>query len=287
MSDASQILRDILDLKQLDELTYEGISYYPGWPRIYGGQVIAQAIKAATLTAEGRDCHSMHAYFMRPGDPEHSVIYKVDPVRDGKSFHTRVVYAIQNKEVIFSMGASFHKSEKGLDHQDELGDTPLPDDLPTTQDLIAAHGEGLPKQVVQYFSKDRPFELRLPNLSRYKNPKSKSVAKQELWLRAVSPLSDETAMHQAALGYISDLTLLDTALIAHGKLIFDPKLMLASLDHAIWFHRPFKVDEWLLYRQTSPNSFGARALCFGQFFDLNGKLVASTAQEGLVRERTK
>lgn len=288
MSSAFQILIDVINLKKVDELTYEGMSYYPGWPRIYGGQVIAQAIKAATLTANGRDCHSMHAYFMRPGDPHQSVLYKVDPVRDGKSFHTRVVYAIQNKEVIFSMGASFHKTEPGLDHHDELGNTPLPNELPKTIDLIEKEGKDLPDKVKKYFSRERPFELRLISLDRFiePSPNHPRPSKQEFWLKAISKLDDDTATHQAALGYISDMTLLDTALIAHGKHVFDPKLMMASLDHAIWFHRPFRADEWLLYRQKSPNTFGARGLSFGQFFNERGKLIATTAQEGLIRERT-
>ncbi len=286
MSNALQILTDLLELKEIEPLTFVGPSYDPGWRRIYGGQVIAQAIKAAALTEKVRDCHSIHAYFLRAGDPSKPVTYKVDAVRDGKSFNTRMVYASQDDEVIFTMGASFHKTEPGFDHQEDIEDIPRPDELPTVKQAIAMFGDDIPAPALHYFSKERPFELRPTDLTRYQASSrgEKRPASQDFWMRAISSLGDDPGDHRAALGFASDFTLLDTALIAHGKLIFEPNLMMASLDHAIWFHRPFRADDWLLYRQTSPTGFGARALCFGRFYDLSGRLIASTAQEGLIRQ---
>lgn len=285
MPNPIEILQNLLQLEQIAPNEYRGQSHNPGWHRVYGGQVIAQAILSASKSAPDMQCHSIHGYFMRPGDPEKPITYKIDPVRDGRSFQTRMLYAAQGNQKIFAMGASFHKQEDGPDHQDEMGDIPHPDDLTPIKQLMEENRDKLPPEVVAYFEKDRPFEMRPLDISRYIDPKP-APAVHSFWIRAISPLAGDTAYHQAALGYASDFTLLDTALIPHGKLLFDPSLMVASLDHSMWFHRPFKADEWLLYRQTSSNAFGARALCHGQFFNLKGQLIASTAQEGLTRPKT-
>ncbi len=287
MSNAIQILHNILSLQETAPNTYLGQSHNPGWNRVYGGQVIAQAIMAVTKTArKDVTCHSMHGYFMRPGNPQKPIDYKIDPIHDGRSFQTRMVYANQEQETIFVMGASFHKTEQGLEHQDDMGSVPKPDDLPSIEQLITDDKDQFPPEVTAYFQSKRPFQMRPLDVTRYITPTPKEP-KQAFWIKTTAPLKDNLALHQAALGYASDFTLLDTALIAHGKLLFDPSLMMASLDHAIWFHRPFRIDDWLLYRQTSSNAFGARALCHGQFFDQKGTLVASTTQEGLTRSITK
>ncbi len=285
MTNTPNLLDELLDLQEIGPHTYLAQSHNPGWNRVYGGQVIAQAIIAATNSVKTQDiCHSAHGYFMRPGDPEKPITYRIDPVREGKSFQTRMIYASQDEETIFTMGASFHKNEPGPDHQDQMGDVPQPDDLPPMSDLIAANRDKLHPEVARYFERDRPFEMRPIDISRYMEPKP-APPTQSIWLKPNSRLEGPFAKHQSALGYASDFTLLDTALIAHGKLLFDPSLMLASLDHSIWFHRNFDINDWLLYRQTSSNAHGARALCHGQFFTKDGILVASTAQEGLTRPK--
>lgn len=286
MENPINILLDLLNFEETSPNEFRAPSYNPGWNRVYGGQVIAQAIMAASKTVEKETCHSIHGYFMRPGDPNKPITYKIDPVRYGRSFQTRMVYAQQNDETIFTMGASYHKQEQGLDHQDQMGTVPMPEDLPNMQELLDQNKAKLPEAIVAYFSKERPIELRLIDIDRYINPQPKP-GMQSLWIRTSGPINGDTALHQAALGYASDFTLLDTALIPHGKLVFDKDLMMASLDHSMWFHRPFQADEWLLYQQTSSNAFGARGLGFGKFFDRNGRLVASAAQEGLMRPINK
>ncbi|GJM03689.1 MAG: acyl-CoA thioesterase II [Rhodomicrobium sp.] len=282
MSKAFEILLDTLNLTPKSELIYEGPSYDPGWNRVYGGQVIAQALIAASKTAPDKECHSLHGYFMRPGDPDQAVSYHVDPVHDGRSFLTRMIHAKQGNETIFAMSASFHRKETGLDHQDSLVDIPKPEDLPNAAELLDQHSDKLPPEVVAYFLRDRSFEMRPIDINRYINP-TPSKPEQGFWIRPSGKIDGSKAIQKAALAFVSDFTLLDTALIAHGKLLFDPAIMTVSLDHSIWFHRPFDINDWLFYRLTSPNAYGARALCFGQFYDQNGKLIASTAQEGLTR----
>lgn len=282
MSKAFEILLDMLNLKALDELTFQGPSYDPGWQRVYGGQVIAQALLAATGTAPEKQCHSLHGYFMRPGDPNQPVTYYVDPVHEGRSFQTRMIYAKQGRETIFAMGASFHRRETGLDHQDQLGDIPKPDELPNAAELLDKYSQHLPPEVVAYFLRDRSFEMRPIDITRYINP-TPATPEQGFWIRPTGRIEGPETLHRAALAFVSDFTLLDTALIAHGKFLFDPSIMTVSLDHSIWFHRDFDINDWLFYRLSSPNAFAARALCFGQFYDLEGNLIASTAQEGLTR----
>ena len=284
MSQAVKTLLEILDLETLEVNLFRGLSPQSGWQRVFGGQVIGQALVAAYRTVDGRIAHSLHGYFLRPGDPSVPIIYEVDRIRDGGSFSTRRVVAVQHGQAIFSMGASFHKHEEGLAHHMKMPDVPPPESLPSEAELKDLLFDRLPPQVKAYWERERPIEIRPVDLSRYLSPE-KRVATQQMWIRATGTLGDDLALNQCVLAYASDFTLLDTALIAHGRFIFDPTLMLASLDHSIWFHRRLRVDDWLLYAQDSPSSGGGRAFCRGTLFARTGELVASTTQEGLVRER--
>ena len=284
MSRALDELLSILDIERLEVNLYRGLSPQVGWQRVFGGQVIGQALVAANRTVTGRNTHSLHAYFLRAGDPSVPIIYEVDRIRDGGSFSTRRVVAIQHGQAIFSMAASFHKEEPGLHHQIKMPEVPAPESLPSEAELKARFMERMPPQVRAYWERERPIEIRPVDLSRYLEPGNHAPT-QQVWIRATGRLGDDLALHQCVLAYASDFTLLDTALIAHGRFVFDPSLMLASLDHAIWFHREFRADEWLLYAQDSPSSGAGRAFCRGTLFTRSGELVASTAQEGLVRDR--
>ena len=284
MSAALNQLLSILDLETLEKNLFRGLSPQVGWQRVFGGQVIGQALVAANRTVEGRMAHSLHAYFLRAGDPAVPIIYEVDRIRDGGSFSTRRVVAIQHGHAIFSMAASFHKEEGGLEHQMAMPDVPPPEDLPSEAELKEQLIDKLPEPVKAYWQHERPIEIRPVDLSRYFSPETRDPS-QQVWIKATGDLGDDLALHQCVLAYASDFTLLDTALIAHGRFVFDPALMLASLDHAIWFHERFRADDWLLYAQDSPSSGAGRAFCRGTLFTRDGRLVASTAQEGLVRER--
>ena len=284
MSQALDQLLAILDLETLEQNLFRGLSPQVGWQRVFGGQVIGQALVAAYRTIEDRAAHSLHAYFLRAGDPKVPIIYEVDRIRDGNSFSTRRVVAIQHGQAIFSMAASFHKHEEGLIHQAKMPDVPQPEALSSEAELKEHFVGRLPEPLKAYWQHERPIEIRPVDLSRYTSP-GKRTASQQVWIKATGELGDSLACNQCVLAYASDFTLLDTALIAHGRFVFDPTLMLASLDHAIWFHRPFRIDDWLLYSQDSPSSAGARAFCRGTLFTRSGELVASTAQEGLLRER--
>jgi len=285
MSRALDQLLTILDIERLEENLFRGLSPQVGWQRVFGGQVIGQALVAANRTVNGRLAHSLHAYFLRAGDPSVPIIYNVDRIRDGGSFTTRRVVAVQHGQAIFSMAASFHKEETGLEHQIKMPEVPPPESLPSEAELKACLIDRVPPQVKAYWERERPLEIRPVDLSRYLTPGNHDPS-QQVWIRATGELSNDQSLHQCVLAYASDFTLLDTALIAHGRFVFDPKLMLASLDHALWFHRKLRADEWLLYAQDSPISGGGRAFCRGMLFTRDGKLVASTAQEGLLRERS-
>jgi acyl-CoA thioesterase-2 len=256
-----------------------------GWQRVYGGQVLGQALVAATRTVEEpRLAHSLHGYFILPGDPAHPIIYEVERTRDGASFTTRWVKAIQNGRAIFTMGVSFHRPEEGFDHQAEMPAVPAPESLPSATDLMNQLIDKLPENMRSYWMRDRPVDMRPVDVSRYLG-RDKRLPVQQIWMRANGALPDDPKLHQSVLAYASDFTLLDTALIAHGKLLFDVDIQLASLDHALWFHRPFRADDWLLYVQDSPSASGARGFCRGSFFARDGRLVASAVQEGLMRRR--
>ena len=278
----------ILDLEPLEKNLFRGQSPQQGWQRVFGGQVIGQALMAATRTVEDRYVHSLHSYFLLPGDPAAPIIYEVDRIRDGGSFTTRRIIAIQHGRAIFAMTASFQKLEHGLEHQVAMPDVPQPEDLPNEQTLKAKFIDTLPENIRTYWSMDRPIEMRPVDSQRFFSPvppEARGLPVQHVWMRATGRLPDDLPLHQCVLAFASDFTLLDTALVAHGKRTFDPDLQMASLDHAIWFHRPFRADEWLLYVQDSPSTSGARGLCRGLVYTREGVLVASVAQEGLMRER--
>jgi acyl-CoA thioesterase-2 len=284
MSSAVQDLLSILDLEPLELNLFRGRSPQVGWQRVFGGQVIGQALVAATRTVDGRAPHSLHAYFLLAGDPKVPIIYEVDRIRDGKSFATRRVVAIQHGQPIFSMSVSFHADEEGLDHQVKMPDVPKPDALPDDVEIKQKILPQLPEAVRRYYERERPIELRPVEFGRYLGQKSET-GQFNVWIRATGRLPDDPAIHRCVLAYASDFTLLDTALLPHSRSVFDRDIMAASLDHALWFHRPFRADEWLLYVQDSPNLHGARGFARGLIFAADGTLVASVAQEGLLRER--
>jgi acyl-CoA thioesterase-2 len=279
-------LLSILDLEPLEQNLFRGRRSQEGWQRVFGGQVLGQALVAAVRTvSEERIAHSLHAYFLLPGDPAQPIIFEVERTRDGGSFTTRRVKAIQHGRAMFAMSVSFHVDEPGLDHQSTMPKVPPPEDLPSEKDLKAKLLASLPANMRSYWERERPIELRPVDVSRY-FAREKRNPEQCIWMRASGRLPDALPMHQCVLAYASDFSLLDTALIAHGKLMFDKDIQLASLDHALWLHRPFRADEWLLYAMDSPSSHGARGFCRGSVYTRDGVLVASVAQEGLMRQRS-
>ncbi len=273
----------ILDLETLEQNLFRGRGPKAGWQRVYGGQVLGQALVAAVRTVpEDRIAHSAHAYFLLPGDPAQPIVYDVERIRDGGSFTTRRVKAIQNGRAMFAMSVSFQKAETSFEHHAQMPDVPMPEDLPSEADLKARLLKHLPENMRSYWERERPIEMRPVDVSRYLD-REKRQPQQHLWMRASGTLPDALPLHQCVLAYASDFTLLDTALIAHGKLSFDRDIQMASLDHAMWFHRPFRADEWLLYAQDSPNASGARGFSRGSVFTRDGLLIASVTQEGLMR----
>ena len=287
MSEAVKTLLNILDLEPLEENLFRGQSPDVGWQRVFGGQVIGQALVAAQRTVdEARKVHSLHGYFMRPGDPKVPIIYEVDRIRDGRSFTTRRVVAIQHGHAIFSMSASFQAHEEGLEHFMPMPDIPGPEDLPSEKELAEQYIDHAPENVRKYWQRERPIELRPTDLTHYVSSK-KLEPKQQIWFRATGKLPANDAIQQAVLAYASDMTLLDTSLFAHGRAVFDPELQVASLDHAMWFHRPINMQDWHLYTQDSPNSSGSRGFTRGSIYTREGVLVASVTQEGLIRLRTR
>ena len=228
--------------------------------------------------------HSLHGYFMRPGDTKVPIIYEVDRIRDGGSFTTRRVVAIQHGHAIFSLEASFQVDEQGLDHQMPMPlDVPAPDTLMTQQELIGKFGDAVPEGIKRYWERDRPIEMKPVTLKHYTS-REKLAPEQNVWIRTTGPVPADRATQAAVLAYLSDMTLLDTSTFAHGRAVFDPDIQAASLDHAMWFHRPHRLDDWLLYTQDSPSSQGARGFTRGALYGPDGTLIASVAQEGLIRE---
>ena len=285
-STALKALLAVLDLEQIEDNLFRGARGSEGWQRVYGGQVLGQALMAALRTVDpARSVHSLHGDFLLAGDPSLPIVYDVERTRDGGSFTTRRVKAIQHGAAIFTMSASFHKLEEGLEHQSAMPEVPAPESLPNPKDLIAGLIDKLPAAMRSYWERDRPIDMRVVDISRYLG-REKKVPVQQIWFRAAGRLPDDPAVHQAVLAYASDFTLLDTALIAHGKLLFDADIQLASLDHSLWYHRPFRADEWMLYVQDSPNAHGARGFSRGSIYTREGALIASAAQEGLMRLRS-
>lgn len=284
-SKAVDDLLAILDLETLEQNLFRGRGPKAGWQRVYGGQVLGQALVAAVRTVpEDRIAHSAHAYFLLPGDPAEPIVYDVERIRDGGSFTTRRVKAIQHGRAMFAMSVSFHKAETSFDHTAAMPKVPAPEELPSEAELKTRLIKHLPQNMKSYWERERPIEMRPVDIARYFD-REKRTPRQAIWMRANGSLPDALQLHQCVLAYASDFTLLDTALIAHGKLSFDRDIQLASLDHAMWFHRPFRADEWLLYEQDSPSAYGARGFARGSVFTRDGKLVASVTQEGLVRPR--
>lgn len=286
MSDTPDTLLDILDLETLEHNLFRGRSPRDGWQRVFGGQVIGQALVAATRTVEtgDRPAHSLHGYFLLPGDPQKPIIYQVERIRDGKSFTTRQVTALQHGQAIFSMGVSYHREEPGFSHQIEAPQVPDPETLPSEAELVKELLPHLPEQIQRYWRRDRPVEMRPVDVRQYVSTE-KREARRSVWFRSNLSLPDDAGLHKCVLAYASDFFLLDTSLAPHGRNLFDPRMMMASLDHSLWFHRSFRADEWLLYAMDSPSASGARGFCRGSVFSRDGTLVASVAQEGLIRER--
>jgi acyl-CoA thioesterase-2 len=282
------VLRDLVELlalERIDRDLFRGSSQDLGWGAIFGGQVFAQALSAAaqTVTAE-RAVHSAHGYFIRAGELKRPIVYQVDRLRDGKSFSTRRVVALQDGDAIFSLAASFQIDEPGFEHQDSMPEVPAPESLPSESDLARTLADALPEAMRVRAAMPRPVEIRPVDP---RNPFAPTVNPplRRLWYRMVDQLPDDPALHRYLLAYVSDFSFLGTALDPHGVSFMTPGMHVATIDHAIWFHRPFRVDEWLLYDIESPTAAGARGLVRGRFFDRGGRLVASTMQEGLMRKR--
>jgi acyl-CoA thioesterase-2 len=286
MSKVLDELVKLLALEKIEENLFRGQSQDLGWGTVFGGQVLGQALSAAVQTVPSdRHVHSLHAYFLRPGDVSRPIVYDVDRIRDGSSFTTRRVVAIQNGHAIFNLSTSFQKDEPGFEHQDPSPEAPEPESLKTEQELAAALGDRLPKRLLERAVAERPFEMRPvdpgPNPLRPKPMPPRRM----VWLRTVEQLPDEPALHRYLLAYASDYSFITTALLPHGVSWLTPGMQIASLDHVMWFHQPFRVDEWLLHVIDSPAAHGARGLVRGRVYTRDGRLVASTAQEGLIRQR--
>jgi len=275
-------LLKLLELEQLEVNLFRGESRDIGSPQVFGGQVLGQALTAASATVEGRIVHSLHAYFLRRGDFNAPIVYQVDRSLDGHSFSNRRVVAIQHGQQIFNMAASFHVQEEGLDHQVSMPVVPRPEELPDSSRPPRELVERLPERMRKFIEQPRPFEFRSVQQIDYLRPARSEPARQ-FWFRAVGRLPDDEKLHRSLLAYVSDYFLLDTATLPHGMSSLHGSLIMASIDHAMWFHRPLRVDEWLLYAVESPSASGARGFARAGLFSLDGRLVASTAQEGLVR----
>jgi acyl-CoA thioesterase II len=280
-------LSEILDLEQIEVHVFRGRSRPTTATRTFGGEVAGQALVAAGRTVPvDRSVNSLHAYFLRPGDPGAPILYTVDPIRDGRSFTTRRVVAVQHGEPIFNLSASFTVAADGLAHQRPRMTAPEPDGLPTAAQSLAGADERSAawlRHVTEAFPIELRFPEELPRVATVRGERRDAV--QRVWLRSAQPLPDDPLVHACAATYASDLLLLSTALPPHGVVIDDPGVALASLDHAVWFHAPFRADDWLFYDQEGTWAGHSRALCRGSLFDRSGTLVASVVQEGLVRVR--
>jgi acyl-CoA thioesterase II len=281
----NQLLEDlikVMTLERLEDDLFRGESRDIGSPQVFGGQVLGQALMAAAATVEGRDAHSLHAYFLRRGDFNSPIVYEVDRARDGNHFSTRRVVAIQHGAQIFNLSASFQSEESGLDHQLPMPDVPPPEELTDLDEHLRAFLPQLPSGLRRVLERKRPFEFRPvkpPNILR----PQKAPPLRNIWFRTVDRLPEDQALQRCLLAYVSDFNLLDTALMPHGFPAAPRRLVMASIDHAMWFHRHVRVDDWLLYATDSPSASGARGFARGSIFSRDGCLVASTSQEGLMR----
>jgi acyl-CoA thioesterase-2 len=283
MSRVLDELVELLELEMIEEGIFRGQSQDLGWGAVYGGQALGQGLSAAAQTVDAaRPAHSFHAYFLRRGDPLRPIVYHVESTRDGTSFSTRRVRAVQHGRPIFFMAASFQLREEGLDHQAEAPEVNGPEDLPTIEELTERFRDEIPGPLRAHIAMELPVEMRPVTISNPVTPEPTQPV-QHIWLRARGSLPARPATHRQLLAYASDFSLLDTALLPHGRSYWQGDLRMASIDHAMWFHRDFSLDDWVLYSIDSPNASGARGLARGQLFDRSGRLVASTAQEGMIR----
>jgi acyl-CoA thioesterase-2 len=283
MGTALDELLALLELEPLEVNLFRGVSPHEDRQRVFGGQVAAQALVAAGRTVSAdRPVHSLHAYFLRPGDPNIPIVYEVDRIRDGKSFTTRRVVAIQHGRAIFNLAASFQIVEPGPDHQMPMPEVPGPDELPTWQQRVQPYLERLGPDLAEWLVRERPIDSRPVEDPRWLDPTPREP-QQEVWIRANGDLPDAPLIHECVVAYASDLTLLDTAMFPHAISYREQHYMIASLDHAMWFHRPFRADDWLLYHQTSPTASQARGLAQGSLFCQDGTLAVTVTQEGLIR----
>ena len=280
----TELLRT-LDLERLEENLFRGVSPQVGWQRVFGGQVVAQALMAAQRTsADDRFVHSLHAYFLLPGDPKVPIVYQVERLRDGSSFSTRRVTAIQHGRAIFAMSVSLQIEEPGFEHQTTMPQVRQPEELMSEKQFQEMFLAQAPDMVKRYWGQKRPVEIRPLNLVHYVS-EEKLKPEAQIWVRTTGEVPNERHYQAAVLAYLSDMTLLDTSLYPHGTTIFHPQVQAASIDNAMWFHRPCGLDDWLLYTQDSPSASGARGMTRGSLYTRSGELVASVAQEGLIRKR--
>ncbi len=281
----NQLLEDlikVMTLERLEQDLFRGESRDIGSPQVFGGQVLGQALMAATATVEERVVTSLHAYFLRRGDFNAPIVYEVDRARDGNHFSTRRVVAIQHGAPIFNMSSSFQAQENGLDHQLVMPDVVPPEGLADVGTFYRDLGAALPARLRRILEQKRPFEFRFAQPPLPGRP-DKAEPLRNIWFRAVDALPDNEAMHRCFLAYVSDFYLLETALLPHGGYLTMPQVVMASIDHAMWFHRSVRVDDWLLYSIDTPSASGARGFSRGSVFARDGRLLASTAQEGLMR----
>lgn len=282
----SKVLNDLLALLKLEEIEqglYRGQSQDLGFKAVFGGQVMGQALSAAKETIpQDRKVHSFHSYFLRPGDAARPIVYEVENIRDGKSFSTRRVSAIQYGKPIFYLTASFQTEEIGFEHQDVMPLVPAPEELVSDLDFYQQHAEAIPESLRSKFICEKPIEMRPVD---FQNPFKAQISspKRYVWFKANGSMPDDLRVHKYLLAYASDFNFLPTALQPHGKSFMAPNMQVATIDHAMWFHQDFRFDDWLLYAVDSPSASGGRGLVRGQFFNRDGKLVASTIQEGVIR----
>lgn len=278
-------LVDLLALERLDRDRFRGHSQDLGWGAIFGGQVLGQALSAATQTVEtDRKAHSLHGYFLRSGDLTRPILYDVDRLRDGKSFAARRVTAIQDGAAIFCLECSFQSDESGFEHQDAMPEVASPDELKSEREMALLLADRLPAKLRAMATAERPIEIRPCELRNPLRPQATAPLRHQ-WYRAIDRLPDDEALHRYLLAYASDFSFLGTSMDPHGVSWLTPGMQVVSLDHAMWFHRPFRMDEWLLYVVDSASASGGRGLVRGRFFDRAGRLVASCTQEGLIRKR--
>ena len=285
MNESLKELLELLDLEQIDINMFRGVSPDEGWQRVFGGQVIGQALVAASRTVEdeSRVAHSLHGYFLRPGDTTIPILYTVDRIRDGKSFNTRNVVAIQRGRAIFSMSVSFQVVEDGMHHQIDMPEGVKPPEACMTQEeMRERYIDQIPEEFRENFLRPRPIELRFVEPVNDFDPQP-SPPYLDVWIRAADTMPDSIALHQCVLAYASDMTLMDASVRPHAIPWSNPEFQTASLDHAMWFHEPLRTDEWLLYTQDSPHSGHARGFNRGSFYTRDGRLVASATQEALIR----